>query len=383
MRPYIVEYLHSVVFGADHSNILEDFLYYAFRSEQFIAMTRANAVIDLVISRPMRWLSGSSYLLENWSPSSMGRALDLVEQLLVKAEADGSVLLDASLVGPDGTLFKEIADEQPLFHEYLKYMYEEETVVGPDGVTKHLCWQLARDEIFTPTDATNATASVKQRVIEYLEVQATAGLRKLHDPKLAIAKHLTSQEGSCAYDESATVHADTMGLDATNDRLAESVFGAYDYAMKRCPNISMEAASTMAQAMRAKSFAKGGYFHELPLHEQQALQEMLAESHWRALVTVLPQRSQADRAAEARHSSISQVNAAAKVVAATQPSFNLNTFLRWSHFDSERDQQMRFDADAFGSGWVRGDFAGHCSGLSSLRRALCVAVLLSSVIEPA
>ena len=119
------------------------------------------------------------------------------------------------------------------------------------------------------------------------------------------------------------------------------------------------------------------------LHEQQALQEMLAESHWRALVTVLPQRSQADRAAEARHSSISQVNAAAKVVAATQPSFNLNTFLRWSHFDSERDQQMRFDADAFGSGWVRGDFAGHCSGLSSLRRALCVAVLLSSVIEPA
>ena len=60
--------------------------------------------------------------------------------------------------------------------------------------------------------------------------------------------------------------------------------------------------------------------------------------------------------------------------------WNLNTFLRWSHYSAERDEMMRFDADRPGSGWVRGDFAGHCSGLSPARRALCVAVLLGAVV---
>ena len=39
---------------------------------------------------------------------------------------------------------------------------------------------------------------------------------------------------------------------------------------------------------------------------------------------------------------------------------------------------LRF-ADAHGSSWLQGDFAGHCSGLSPLRRALCVAVLVGAV----
>ena len=43
-------------------------------------------------------------------------------------------------------------------------------------------------------------------------------------------------------------------------------------------NISMEAASAMAQAMRAKSFSEGGYFHELPIHEQMALVEVARTS---------------------------------------------------------------------------------------------------------
>ena len=61
MRPYIVDFLNTLVFGADHSNILEDFLYICFRSVQYVAMTRANAIIDLFISRPLRWLAGCAY----------------------------------------------------------------------------------------------------------------------------------------------------------------------------------------------------------------------------------------------------------------------------------------------------------------------------------
>ena len=61
--------------------------------------------------------------------------------------------------------------------------------------------------------------------------------------------------------------------------------------------------------------------------------------------------------------------------------WNLNTFLRWSHFNAERAEEMRYDMDAAGSGWLLGDFAGHCSGLSPVRRALCVAALLGAVVS--
>ena len=68
-------------------------------------------------------------------------------------------------------------------------------------------------------------------------------------------------------------------------------------------------------------------------------------------------------------------------VEAAAPAWNLNTFLRWSHYNAERDENMRFEGDRHGSGWRPGDFAGHCSGLSPLRRALCVAVLIGAVIS--
>jgi hypothetical protein len=42
---------------------------------------------------------------------------------------------------------------------------------------------------------------------------------------------------------------------------------------------------------------------------------------------------------------------------------------------------MRFDADAAGSGWRVGDFVGHCSGLSPVRRALCLGVLLRAAAQ--
>lgn len=101
-----------------------------------------------------------------------------------------------------------------------------------------------------------------------------AGLRKMHDPKLAIANKLTSQNGAMSFDQAWQAHQDTTGLDATNDRLAESVFGRYDYQLKRNPNISMEAASALAQAMSARSFEEGGYFNSLPEHEAMALVEL-------------------------------------------------------------------------------------------------------------
>ena len=156
MRPYIIEFLHTLVFSADHSNILEDFLYTSFRSQQYISMTRANAIIDLKISRPLRWLAGNSYRLDNWSPLSMGRALDMVEKLFGKASLDGAVLLD-----PELDIFEEIANEQQLFAEYRTHMYEKDHVYSPDGSTKHLIYQLVHNELFNPQDASNMATREK------------------------------------------------------------------------------------------------------------------------------------------------------------------------------------------------------------------------------
>lgn len=57
-RKYLVEFLHDRVFQQKHSNILEDFLYVTFSSLQYVAMARANGLVDVLISRPLRWLSG-------------------------------------------------------------------------------------------------------------------------------------------------------------------------------------------------------------------------------------------------------------------------------------------------------------------------------------
>lgn len=155
-RKYFVEYLHELVFGPDHANILEDFLYVTHRSLQFVAATRANAIIDLLISRPMRWLTGKSSELTNWSPYSMGRVLDIVEQFFVRAQHDGSLFLDPGL-----DIFREIADEQPLFAQWRTDMYERETRISPDGSTRHLIYKLARDELLEPKDPSNIRTRVK------------------------------------------------------------------------------------------------------------------------------------------------------------------------------------------------------------------------------
>lgn len=284
-RTYIIEYLHSIVFCKGHSNILEDFLYVTFRSIQFIAMTRANALIDILISRPLRWLSGKARELQEWSPVSMGEVLDLVHDFFEKAQLDGSLFFDAEL-----DIFKPIADKQPLFARWREFTMNDDYVLSPDGSTKHLVYRLTRDELLQPKDSTNVQARLK--TIEYLELQCRAGLKKMRDPKLAIRDKLTSEGGKNAIGNAMQQHHDTIGCHATNDILAESVFGTYDMILRRFGGISMEAASGVAQAVRSQVLSLGdnvarrkesrkkavhsytGLFHSMPLHEQEALVDL-------------------------------------------------------------------------------------------------------------
>ena len=159
----------------------------------------------------------------------------------------------------------------------------QDHVYSADGTTPHYHYQLVRDELLNPQDATNAATRAK--TIEYLEVQVKGGLRKMTDPKLAIKKHLDPVN--------MLARADTIGLDATNDRLAESIFGCWDYVLRRNPGISMEAASALVQAMRNKPFAEGGALSLLPKKEALALFEM-------ARLTV-PEMRKIDKAHHAEH----------------------------------------------------------------------------------
>lgn len=127
-------------------------------------------------------------------------------------------------------------------------------------------------------------------------MQCIAALKKMHDPKLALADKLTSMDGANAIGNQVQGHAETQGCHASNDSLAESVFGTFDYILRRFGGISQEAASGVAQAVRSKilSFSDRvahrkaekkaeaeanqpsclGWFHNLPPHEQEALVEL-------------------------------------------------------------------------------------------------------------
>ena len=132
-------------------------------------MMRANALIDLRIARPLRWLAGKSAELTDWSPISMGLVFEKIEATFERAAQvsthyarvtllcthhtfmskltlnpiltlqhmnvyaqDGSVLLDPNL-----DVFADVVATQPLFREYLDHMYNKEFMLSPNGKKKH------------------------------------------------------------------------------------------------------------------------------------------------------------------------------------------------------------------------------------------------------
>ena len=163
----MIEFLHTRVYSKGHTHIL--YLYQALCTTEYIAMIRANAIIDLLIARPMRWMAGKSAEMVDWSPYLMGPVLETVEDLFERGSRDGSVLIDSALFDRkhDKFLFKSVSDGQPAFSEFLDRMYTEAKVVSPDGKSKHyLQYAEALKELTDPTDETNQ--KTRALTIEYL-----------------------------------------------------------------------------------------------------------------------------------------------------------------------------------------------------------------------
>ena len=197
----------------------------------------------------------------------------------VAIAADGHVLLDPSL-----DIFGPIAEKQPLFAAW-RASIAQETVSAADGTTKHRRWKVLA-EAQRPQNVANQRAT--KMTVELAEVMAKAALLKLHDPKLALADKLSSQDGCNSLGKNAEAHEATKGAHVSNCTV-ESNFGCYDYVLRCFRSIGVDAAAAVAQQMRMHHFdaasavqrsGRGspeerqlGYFHALP----DAMKESLVE----------------------------------------------------------------------------------------------------------
>ena len=147
MRVFYLEFLDWKMRLPSFSNILEEFLFTVLTSLEMLAATRVATIIDLFISKPIRWLAGRTALIktkgDHWSPASMARVVDYLEAALVEIEKDGAKLLDESfLMSIFGDLAEEIGDTliDPTvaaaggdFARYLKYVWGGDKCKSPDG----------------------------------------------------------------------------------------------------------------------------------------------------------------------------------------------------------------------------------------------------------
>eukprot|EP00965_Chrysotila_dentata_P031630 1054740-Pleurochrysis_carterae.AAC.3 len=159
-----------------------------------IAFTRACTLVDLLISRRMRWLASKATQLDEWSPYKMGLVFDLLEDAMTDTARDGAYLFDPSLKN----VFQSIADMQPLFKIYIDQEMREEMVRSPEGTRRFSKYEAVLSDTQMPSDPSNIAAT--EATVEVLEVMAAAAaINKMHDPKISVADKLASQEGANAH----------------------------------------------------------------------------------------------------------------------------------------------------------------------------------------
>lgn len=191
--------------------------------------------------------------------------------------------------------------------------------------------------------------------------------------------------GKFAIGNSQNAHQDMVGMHAMNDELAESVFGTYDMILRRCPGISMEAASAVAQSVRSKMLALGdhvdrrkercrpkeercvSWFHKLPEKEQEALVEFS-----RKTVKEMRDIDHLDhRALDEYHAARRKTNEQDELDALfTQDAMALSFFERWCKRGVESVNQITTTLNGYGErnqdklDWLREQIEMRSIGLS-------------------
>jgi len=243
-RQIILEFLHGLVDIPGADNILEKFLWRTLSCNEMTALLRVCTLFQLIATEPLRWLTGKSSTLEDWSMVSSNRLLDIIYDLMVKVAEDGHVLLD-----PELDPFAPIAAEQPKFAAR-RAARMRETVTAPDG-TRHRSYVRTLEEARDPTAPGNQQST--PIMVELAQRMANGALVAMRDAKRAIAAKLTSEDGDECVAKSARVHEATKGAHVMNDHV-ETNYGIYDQRSRTFRNCSAENISGMVQQARNGDF---------------------------------------------------------------------------------------------------------------------------------
>ena len=124
-RRYYIEFLDESL-EAHNDNILQENLFIILTCMEMIALFRVMAILHFSVCMPLRFLAGNTHNIGaqgyDWSPISMGKALDALFDAMRVVEKDGSKLLDEDFMND---IFSEIDNGRPLepLTEFMDYMF--------------------------------------------------------------------------------------------------------------------------------------------------------------------------------------------------------------------------------------------------------------------
>ena len=200
-------------------------------SMEMIALCRVMAILHFKVCMPLRWLAGNTHKLGqqgyDWSPRSMGKAVDAPEEAMMAIEEDGSKFLNEEFLD---AIFSEIyVDEDrniaPLdaLQQYMNFMFEEKQTNTVDGSKVVPLNQILAELLYPQRKENIATTQfVKQLVVEVAQVV----LRELRDVNKATSDYLSSIGGKFSWGQTTDEeHEANIGWMTTNDP-AESPFAS-------------------------------------------------------------------------------------------------------------------------------------------------------------
>ena len=288
-RQYWIEFLDERL-RLPGGNILQESLFIVLSSLEIVGVSRLYSILHFSICLPMRWIAGNSHVLAkyNWSITSMGRVVDILESALEDIAQNGDLILDKIFMFG---IFKELREELKPFQEYWLHMFDNKRMaVIDDSSTKVTHFSIVCNELFEPTTQTNIDSST---ITKYLAVAAAnALLEELRDTRKATSKYLSSSQSEFCWG-GITPKNHTAGLNkmAVNDP-AERSFGALTGQLQSFGRIGLTNAAGVSQVRTNGDFKRGfeasssnkrkhankmGFFHTLPENLRTSLIIMAME----------------------------------------------------------------------------------------------------------
>jgi len=365
-RHYYVGFLDYYLKGSDKENILQYNLFLTLRCNEMTAQLRVAAILHVAIVIPMRWLAGKTHELAkyNWGERSMSRVLDLVYDVFVELEADGSKGVDADYML---NIFSSIGDEVEPFKKYLEYMFEEKesnVVDSKRRETRVLSMDLAVAELFWPTRVENRQTTPMCKTL--FERAGSRAMAECIDPTKQLHHHLSEIHGAKSWVEvSEEDKKASLGIRANNDP-AESAFAVYSDSFEQGQTIRQDNAAGKGQSRFNKDFfraeLKSLVTGKKSIEEDDENHDANVSGTWHSLCEELQnalilaskrdsarERNKFDEALEQQRIAREEVldNKRQKDLAKTEESYIDATYL-WQQYHSERCAKTPKDAwDAY------------------------------------